>query len=63
MSDAYPAADIARAEVERRQQLRQGVQLDLRGPAALEIIADELTLMRAEMNIIRNLLAGIAVRK
>jgi hypothetical protein len=37
--------------------------MEFRGAAAAEVIADELTLMRAEMTVMRTLLAIIAAPK
>jgi hypothetical protein len=63
MVDPMQPVYDAKVEIERRNKLRNGVQLDFRGPAALETIADELTLVRAEMTVMRSLLAVIAAKK
>jgi hypothetical protein len=60
MNNPLQPIQDARAEIEIRQKRRQNVQLDFRGAAAAETIADELTLMRAEMTVMRELLAMIA---
>lgn len=51
----------ARAEVERRQEQRANKQTDLPGVAA-GTIADELTLIRAQMSVIRGVLVAWADR-
>jgi hypothetical protein len=60
MNNPLQPIQDARAEIEIRQKRRQNVQLDFRGAAAAETIADELTLMRAEMTVMRELLGMIA---
>jgi hypothetical protein len=49
-------------DIARRNAQRQHVQVEFRSPAALEIIADEMTMMRAEMTVIRSLLAQFVAR-
>jgi hypothetical protein len=60
MNNPLQPIQDAKAEIEIRQKRRQNIQLDFRGAAAAETIADELTLMRAEMTVMRELLAMIA---
>jgi hypothetical protein len=50
----------AKEAIDMRNKQRQHLQMDFRGAAAAEVIADELTMMRAEMTVMRGLLAQIA---
>jgi hypothetical protein len=63
MSNPQTAIEDAKQEIERRRKLRQGIQLEFRSPAALEMIADEMTMIRAEMTVMRALLATNAAAK
>jgi hypothetical protein len=50
--------------IEARQKQRQTLQIEHRASVAAEVVADELTLMRAEMSVVmRSLLAIIAAPK
>jgi hypothetical protein len=57
-----PIAD-ATAAIEQRQKRREHAALEHRGAIALEIIADEVTMMRAEMTVMRTLMAHLAAPK
>jgi len=48
--------------IQSRASQRDGKQLETRQAEALELIADELTRLRAEARSIRYLLAGYAAR-
>ena len=63
MPDPMQPIYDAKEAIDMRNKQRQHVQLDFRGAAAAEVIADELTMMRAEMTVMRGLLAQIAVRR
>lgn len=63
MTDPLKPIHDAKVAIERRQKQREAYQLEHRGAIAGEIIADELTLMRAEMTVMRFLLATIAAPK
>jgi hypothetical protein len=63
MPDPMQPIYDAKEAIEVRKKQRQHAQLDFRGTAAAEAIADELTMMRAEMTVMRGLLAQIAVRR
>jgi hypothetical protein len=55
--------EAAKAEIERRnQQRRQTMQIDFRAVIAAEIIADQLTLIHAEMSVMRETLARISAK-
>jgi hypothetical protein len=54
--------DEAKRNLEQRQKQRESFPLEHRGMIAAETIADELTLMRAEIAVIRELLAAFAGR-
>lgn len=58
--DLAQVTALAEAEIQKRNRERQSMQLDFRGPAALEIQADEMTRIRAEMHILRVLFATYA---
>jgi hypothetical protein len=60
MSYPLQPIDDAKKEIEVRQKNRAGSELHFRNSAALELIADELTLVRAEMEVLRGLLAKFA---
>lgn len=53
----------AEKEIEKRHRGRSGVQLDFRTPAALELIADDMTRLHAEIKTIRNILASMAASR
>jgi hypothetical protein len=53
----------AEKEIELRNQGRRAAQLEFRSPAALEILADEMTRIRAEMHTLRNILATYAASR
>jgi len=55
------ASDVELA-IQSRASQRDGKQLETRQAEALELIADELTRLRAEVRSLRNLLAGYAAR-
>jgi len=57
----HPAAD-AEGAIQSRASQRDGKQLETRKAEALELIADELTRLRAEARSIRYLLTGFAAR-
>ena len=50
------------AKIEVRNERRKPMQIEFRGPVALEQIADEMLLLRAEMTTIRQILASYAAR-
>jgi hypothetical protein len=54
--------DEASAVVQARKAQRTSTQLEFRAPQALEFIADDLTLIRAEMSAMRELLAMIQAK-
>lgn len=56
------AIGAAAQEIAQRKVQRNGTQMDMRGFMAAEVIADELTLMRAEMTTMRELLAMIQAK-
>jgi hypothetical protein len=62
MADIGAPIGQAQQDIARRNAHRQHVQHDVRSPAALEIIADEMTMMRAEMTVIRSLLAQFVAK-
>jgi hypothetical protein len=63
MSDiTKPVAD-AETVIAARKATREATQFDFRSGQALEVIADEVTRLHAEMRVIRYLLAGIAAKK
>ena len=53
----------AKIAIEARQKQRQTLHIEHRAAVAAEVVADELTLMRAEMTVMRSLLAIIAAPK
>jgi hypothetical protein len=53
----------AKIAIEARQKQRQTLQIEHRATVAAEVVADGLTLMRAEMTVMRSLLAIIAAPK
>jgi uncharacterized protein YajQ (UPF0234 family) len=61
-NDPMQVLKNAEAEIERRYKFRQQAQIEFRAPAALEILADEMTRIRAEMHTLRVLLATYAAR-
>ena len=63
MPDPMQPIYDAKEAIEARNKQRQSMQLDFRGAAAAEVIADELTMMRAEMTVMRGLLAQISMRR
>jgi hypothetical protein len=63
MSDPLQTIRNAEELIKRRNQQRQSIQLDHRGGIAAETIADELTMIRAEMTVMRELLATIAAKR
>ena len=62
MSNPLEVIDAAKAEVEERRSRRDRFDDD-RQERALEAIADDLTMIRAEMTVIRELLATIAAKR
>ena len=64
MQDVISAA-IRNAElaIQSRKATREATQLDHRGGLALELLADEVTKLHAEMQSIRFLLSEIAKKK
>jgi hypothetical protein len=60
MSSPLQPIQDAKAAIEMRQKQRESVQLEFRAALAAETIADELSLTRAEMTVMRTLLAMIA---
>jgi hypothetical protein len=63
MSNPLQPIHDAKVAIESRQKQRQTLQVDFRAFSAAETIADELTLMRAEMTVMRTLLTIIAAPK
>jgi hypothetical protein len=63
MPDPMQPIYDAKEAIDTRNKQRQHLQMDFRGAAAAEVIADELTMMRAEMTVMRGLLAQIALRR
>jgi hypothetical protein len=53
----------AKETIDMRNKQRQHVDMTFRGAAAAEVIADEMTMMRAEMTVMRGLLAQIAATR
>jgi hypothetical protein len=62
MSNPLRHLEEAKKLVEYRKRARENHRLEHRGALAAEHISDELTLMRAEMSVIRELLASIAAK-
>lgn len=62
MPDPMHAITEAELAIQSRAKEREAKQLDYRKAEALEIIADELTRLRAEARTIRYLFATYAVR-
>jgi hypothetical protein len=52
----------AQEQVQKRQAQRHVGQVDMRGFLAAEVIADELTMIRAEMSVMRELVAMIQAK-
>jgi hypothetical protein len=63
MPDPMQPIYDAKEAIDTRNKQRQHVDMAFRGAAAAEIIADELTMMRAEMTVMRGMLAQIAARR
>jgi hypothetical protein len=63
MADPLQPINEAKATVAARAQRRAQAPTDMRGAAAAETIADELTMIRAEMSVMRGLLAMIAAKR
>ena len=53
----------AKAAIAQRNKSRPGTSVEFKGPIALEAIADELTMLRAEITVVRTLLATIAAKR
>ncbi len=62
MSDPMQAIIEAEGLVRARKMERESLQRDYRSPMALEMIADEMTLLRAEVRTLRYLFATYAAR-
>ena len=60
--DLLSAITEAEATIEARKKERAANQLDFRSPLALETIADELTLLRAEVKTLRYFCAKAQLR-
>lgn len=64
MFDPLQVIEEAKAEVEKRRKARHsGHNADDRGSIALESIADDMTIMRAELTVLRLLMATNAAMK
>jgi hypothetical protein len=63
MADPMQPVNDAKEEVARRQARRQDATREIRPIVAVENIADDLTLLRAEMSVMRGLLAMIAAKR
>ena len=57
-----PLLPITEAEetIDQRRQMRETQRPENRTHLALEVIADEMTRMRAELNVLRSVVAGMA---
>lgn len=63
MADPLQAVHEAKATIAARAQRRVQAPADMRSAAAAETMADELTMIRAEMTVMRGLLAMIAAKR
>jgi hypothetical protein len=62
MADQYHAITDAEKTIQDRHTKREATQQEFRGPIALELIADELTRLNAEVRTLRYLYASALVR-
>jgi hypothetical protein len=62
MSDPLRPIHDATTTIASRSQRRANVAVEHRSAAAAETIADELTMIRAEMSVMRDLLALIQAK-
>ncbi|WP_156436554.1 hypothetical protein [Bradyrhizobium pachyrhizi] len=62
MSDFSKPVTDAEAAIAARKAVREANQIEFRSVQALEALADDVTRLRAEMTVIRYLLAGMAAR-
>lgn len=62
MGDPLQHVHEAKATIAARAQRRANVGAELRSAAAAETIADELTMIRAEMSAMRELLALVQAK-
>jgi hypothetical protein len=59
VSNPLQAIEDAKETIKKRWERRAGLRLEDRSATAAENIADELTLLRAEMTVIRELLVAL----
>ncbi|MDB5937582.1 MAG: hypothetical protein JWQ01_4926 [Massilia sp.] len=57
------ALEDATSTIEARKKRRENMAVDHRSFVALEALADEVTMMRAEMTVMRGLMAMMAAPK
>ena len=62
MADPLEPVRTAEAEIAKRVKTREGTQLEHRGALAIELIADEMTRVAAELKVMRGLLAMIQAK-
>jgi len=62
VADPMRAIGDAEIAIAKRKSTREATQLEHRGALALEIVADEMTRLHAEIQTLRILFAGYAVR-
>jgi hypothetical protein len=59
VSNPLQHIEHAKETIKQRRELRAGLRLEDRSVSATETIADELTLFRAEMTVIREFLVAL----
>jgi hypothetical protein len=63
MSDITRPIGDAEIAIAARKATREANQIEFRSAIALEVLADDVTRLHAEMKVIRSILAGIAAKK
>jgi hypothetical protein len=63
MADISAPIGEAELAIATRRAAREANQIDHRSAIALEALADDVTRLRAEMTVIRSLLAQIAAKR